>query len=177
MLDMYVFKWFHRLAWKPYVKASARHIPLSATSCHSPSCHRSWPVGKIRRMHSRSCIPRHFQSARQAKLDRFRHFFMDPSVWSMAANWAPPIAGITQWFPSPKLDPRKVIRVIFPFSRKWAGLSKKIRDLESSWLGLFRNAGLNLSVQVSFSNGGVPLWARLRSKVHPSLELLAMLRA
>ncbi len=102
---------------------------------------------------------------------------MCPRVRLLAAEWVTPVTGIVQVFPSCAPDTRRMIRIILSFSRKWAGLSKKTRELESLWLGLFKDAGLNCMLQVSFSSGGIPLWSCLRCKVHPSLELIQKLRA
>jgi hypothetical protein len=67
MLDLFVFKHLcgdgvHRLRCSPFVKPSARHIPLTPASCHAPSCHRAWPIAEVSRMHSRSFNYRHFRA-------------------------------------------------------------------------------------------------------------------
>ncbi len=80
MLDLLVLK--HeassgvQMAWKPFVKPTARHVPLRVMSAQSMSCHRSWPRAEIQRMFSRSCFEHHFQEAKSAKLTRFGWFFL-----------------------------------------------------------------------------------------------------
>ena len=182
MLDMFVFKWCehgsYRLAWKPFVQESARHVPLSQTSCHAPSVHRSWPVGEIRRMHARSLVPRHFKLARDAKVGRFQEFFMDSEIIRSTVRWVPPIGDISSHVVALEPpDPCRIVRLILPFSRKWSGLAQKVAAIVSLWQSNLLSVGLNVRVQVSYSSGGVPLWSLLRARVSPNLKLMQAFRS
>lgn len=60
MLDIQVFKTQNgRLLYRPFVKETARHIPLHSSSDHPTSVHHSWPVAEVARMWRRSVRPEH----------------------------------------------------------------------------------------------------------------------
>ncbi len=77
MLDTFVFKGegFELgggfLSYRPYIKPTARHVPLSHHSLHSWSVHRSWPVSEIRRMHSLSMTSCQLEVFKVLKISRF----------------------------------------------------------------------------------------------------------
>ena len=59
MLDLFVpkgerFREHGRLDWKPFIKPTARHVPLSQSSCHASCIHRSRPVAEMSKMHALS---------------------------------------------------------------------------------------------------------------------------
>ena len=64
-LDMTVLISGDRLMWKPFIKPTARRLCLHPSSNHCWSIHRSWPLGEIRRMASRSALLEHFQEFRK----------------------------------------------------------------------------------------------------------------
>ena len=90
MLDLFEFKpadidILGRLSFKPHIKSSARHVPLSSDSHHHKHVHVSWPVSEIRRMyhlsnnHTEAC-----SLFKNLKILRFQQFGMLASILSNA---------------------------------------------------------------------------------------------
>jgi hypothetical protein len=175
MLDLLVFKHtvdaVTQLAWKPYVKPTARHVPLSSSSCHSMSCHRSWPKAEIQRMFSRSCFDRDFQEAKEAKLERFRRFFLAEHVVRSAATWLPRYAPVSC---SSCLVPNvhvRVIRLVLPYTARWGGFVQKLRRLQDAYGPALAETGLTCRFEVSFASSSKPLSQLVKTRVQPSLHV------
>ena len=58
-----------RLSWRPYIKPTANHVPLRASSNHSKGIHAAWPVTEVARMHRLSCTAQDFHVYRDIKLN------------------------------------------------------------------------------------------------------------
>ena len=126
MLDVRLYKGLKfaydgRLDFCPYIKPSARHVPLSCFSAHAPSVHRGWPMGEIRRMHKLSGLRSVFEMYRNIKINRFRRFMLKPAVIQSCVLWRPPtlknprrsqghlcLRAIVDWHPA--LSPRRWLR-------------------------------------------------------------------
>ena len=95
MLDLFVFKLTEsscqnnvcKVSWRPYVKSTSRHVPLSSTSEHPEFVHVSWPLSEMRRMHSLSEHRSDFLEFRDLKIARFEHFLMPHSILSACRMW------------------------------------------------------------------------------------------
>ena len=177
MLDIFVFKHESngttKLAWKPYVKPTARHVVLSTSSSHSVSCHRAWPVAEICRMFSRSCFSHHFEEARRAKLDRFEWFFLASESVDLAARWVPKVIPCT-FRAEPVVGP-KIVRLVLPFTTKWQGLARTLRSLELQWSSELQKHGFVVHVGVTFKRGSAPLHCLVKHEISPSLHVFRSL--
>jgi hypothetical protein len=175
-LDLFVFKASehgapHRLAWRPYVKPTARHVPLSSASCHPMSCHRSWPRAEIQRMFSRASFRADFECAKQQKLSRWRSFFLSPSVVASAAAWQPKIL-----LRSCSVIDRPVVRIVrlvLPYSERWRGINSKLQALLRLWSAHLREGGFELRIGVTFARGARPLWQLVRARVAPDMHVFS----
>ena len=71
MLDIEIYKSQRGANWilrhKPYVKPTARHIPLGSDSYHPRSVHQSWPRAEMLRLHKRASLPQQSLLFRLAK--------------------------------------------------------------------------------------------------------------
>ncbi len=174
MLDLLVFKHTNNsrtsLRWKPYVKPTARHIPLSSSSCHTRRCHSSWPSAEIKRMYSRSVEHRHFLEAKALKLERFRSLFLDESIVAAAEAWTPRIVPSCIPVLEPEREHERPIRLVLPYSSKLVGLSAAIRRHYVEWQESFRLRQFPFVVQLSWARGGRPLWQLARMRVDPRLD-------
>ncbi len=181
MLDLLVFK--HStggqtsLRWKPFVKPTARHIPLSSSSCHSWRCHNSWPVAEVKRMHSRSVEHRHFLEARASKLDRFRSFFLQESIVAAAEAWTPRIVPSCVSFVELERVYSRPIRLVLPYSSRLRGLSNAIARHDKEWQDSFCLRQFPFRIQLSWARGGRPLWQLARLRVDPHLEVYRAFRS
>ncbi len=85
MLDLFIFKLESTtgvsLAWKPFVKPTAVHVPLHSSSIHPRSTHTSWPVAEIARMYRRSLFVKDFTVAKTRMISRFRRFFLEAETF------------------------------------------------------------------------------------------------
>ncbi len=165
MLDLRITKTVctdgvHRLRWMPYIKPTARHVPLTRSSCHSAKCHGSWPLAEISRMYSRSFNDRSFRMFKQIKIDRFSHFFLRPDVLQSCERWLPKLP-FCLGLADPPVKPR-VIRLVLPFSVRWNGIQRMLREVHALWSDSLSRRGLTFVVQVSFSKGSQPLSSRVR---------------
>lgn len=77
------------LKFKPYVKPTARHIPLASDSYHPWGVHKSWPVAEMLGMSRRSSDVHLARAWQQAKIRKFLHFFIDARVVQVCKDWQP----------------------------------------------------------------------------------------
>jgi len=158
MLDTWIYRpetYDGSLAWKPYIKPTARHVPLGSDSNHHMGIHRSWPITELQRMHKLSCDPRTSRGYRQEKLARFKHHFMPPSIIQLCESWDPH-AGTLQ--PSGcRQDMVRTIRVIVPFHPVLAsGLQQELTTVHRHFDSTLRRAhfGEGFTPRVAFAAGG-----------------------
>lgn len=163
MLDLWISKrecsdGVVRLRWSPFIKDTARHVPLTSSSCHSWHCHRSWPRAEISRMHRLSWCRSVFETSKRWKIDRFSHFFLRRSVLQDCENWCPKIPLNFGFAPKISVD-RRVLRIVLPYSSRWDGLRAELRKTYQAWCGSLSLLGYAVEVQVSFCRSSRPLWA------------------
>lgn len=163
-LDLFVFKSdparCSSVMVRPYIKESARHIPLASDSMHPPAVHRSWPVAEVIRMHRRSSCSSISKAWRRAKIVRFQAFRLDPAVVQKCMAWEPSV---------PSEVARKVlcslgasvvstIRAIIPYRREFLGLPSEFARFVADWTPhLKAELGQDFKFVISWSAGGRPL--------------------
>lgn len=179
MLDMLVFKASFagatKLVYKPYIKPSARHIPWGSVSSRSWGCHLAWPKAEVQCMFDRSFFRKHFEEFRELKVSRFQAFFLCPFGVEKALNCTPrlvPLSGASVEL-SALPARRQVVRLILPFSKRWAGLDSKLKSLRRMRSHVFAMLGVEFEIGLSFSRGRKPLWQIVRLPVSADLNVLS----
>ena len=175
MLDLFVFKdplCPGRLGWKPYVKPSARHIPLSCDSCHAEHVHKSWPVSEIRRMYNRSKRVEDFEVARGRMLQRFEYFYMRHDILEACRSWQPsPRSFVAQAalaeHSRPAVFSPVIFRLVIGFHPCWkhVNLAGALNQTLVEWgprLQAIWRRKVSFCFQVAFRNDLRPLVHRLR---------------
>ncbi len=165
MLDVFLFKGedfvsTSLLSHRPYIKPTARHIPLSHTSVHNWSVHRSWPVSEIARMHELSMSKLHFEHFRNLKVARFREFYMLDSIVQQCLAWTKPKVRVT------RTPPAVLLRIVIPFHPGLRHFGHSLRCVVQEWAPLMARVwqykgdhtnGKFMDIQVSFSSAGPAL--------------------
>ena len=160
MLDLEIFKSErNKLAFRPFVKPSARHVPLASDSLHPPAVHLSWPVCEVARMHSRSIYSHDYASFRKQKIDRFCKCLMSPAVIQSCLAWKPTFQ--TQ---RAHTYNRNLVRIAVPYHPYGAKtLLSRIRRICDLWSEHGRSSwGLSPTISISWKKGGSPLFSKLR---------------
>jgi hypothetical protein len=169
MLDLMVFKGPRfrscgKLDYRPHIKPTARHVPLSARSCHPEHVHRSWPISEISRMRRLSLHSWSFLHFRERMLYRFRKFYMRPDILHRCAEWLPSsVRRRAQDIPASCVRLRAVVRY-HPCLRSLPG---KLAKLCADWGEIVgrcfhATAPPRILVQVAFQNAARPLFIVLR---------------
>ena len=149
------------LGYKPFIKPSARHVPLASDSAHQRSVHLSWPLAEIRRMWLRSSCWQDFRKFRDLKISRWGHFFLDRAILENCRSWLPRVSQVRRQKPAEKFE--LVVRFVCPFHPAHAGLANKLKALSLKWgPSLFLELGVSLDIQVCFRSGSTPLQFALR---------------
>ena len=88
-LDLSIFRRGHSrsLCFRPFVKPTARHIPLASHSEHPWRVHASWPIAEMARMRSRSMLTADFVRFSRLKLARFAETFLDRGIIQACKRW------------------------------------------------------------------------------------------
>ena len=168
MLDLLVTKvrteGEYRLAWQPFVKATARHIPLGADSWHSTGVHRAWPRAEVNIMYNRSSTYAAFKKFKEMKLQRFRHHFLEPKAIQRAEAFDPlPLPpqrnSTSRKEESLEGKPQRTIRIVLPFHPQLKGIPGRLQRTMTRWTSELERLGLFMHVQVSWCSGGKPLFA------------------
>jgi hypothetical protein len=170
-LDLTVFKTAPEresslLSWRPYIKPTARHVPLSTESLHPPSVHRSWPKAEMLRMTRRSATSAMAVSWRSHKLQRFQHFMLSPSVLQDCRTWrARSGAEVAKhWCSKPSLSTK--VRLVLPFRAELSSLPAELRHLAKLWRGqLLFETGLDVEPCVCWSKAGASLLDLVRGRM------------
>jgi len=168
MLDLFIYKGdrfakMNRLDYKPFVKPTARHIPLSSSSKHAPRVHKSWPVAEVARMHRLAMHKHDFIDFKLAKIARFELFSLDPAVIRSCHDWVPkiPSAIASQCVKSWSVP--RAVRIIFPFDETtYDGFSCIVRSVNRVWKMLLPNILGNVELRIGARNSGTPLATALR---------------
>jgi hypothetical protein len=170
MLDVFLFKGDDfsstgLLRYRPFIKPTARHIPLSHTSIHSWSVHRSWPISEVARMFELSMTKEHFELFRNRKVARFREFNMLGSIVERCMSWTKPEARTA------RISPVVLLRVVVPFHPGLRHFGHDLRQVVRDWSPLMARVwqykgdctdGRFMDIQVSYSYSGPALAAVCR---------------
>ena len=123
------------LEYKPYVKETSQKRRLCSTSAHPFSCHRSWPLGEIRRLSNRSSNLAVFLVAGKS-LDDLRFHMVDERIVSRAEACNP-------WFCSPPrrtpADPMRWLAIPFHPVISRIGKPSIIDSVLLEWLPVLRS--------------------------------------
>ena len=154
------------LVYRPHIKPTARHIPLSSASYHAPSVHRSWPLSEIHRMYRRSASLVVGRCWAMKKVNRFKCFFLSPKVIATCEAYRgctkSKVARSTLLVRPSPCD--RVVRAILPFRRELMGLPRRFEQLCSVWKpSLLHETRLALDFKVCWSSGGRNLRNLLRT--------------
>ena len=171
MLDLFVWKGLRfdasgALDFRPYIKPTARHIPLINSSRHLPSIHTGWPKAEIMRMHRLSLHAEDFEWFKRIKLDRFTEFGISELVLKSCADWIP-LAGsqISKQCFVPRVVTRGV-RCVLPYhGGLYRGLPALAHEIGESWNLMLRNCNFESALNLGFKNSGLPLGIVLRRNV------------
>ena len=146
------------LSFEPYIKPSARHVPLSSWSYHPEAVHRSWPVAEMVRMTRRSSTGNAGIRWREIKLLKFRRFFLKRCILSACAGWrarSGSVCAKQHLMQGRATEQPKIVRLILPFRRELRGLPSELRNLTKSWIdSLVIDTALRPVIQVSWSRAG-----------------------
>jgi len=161
MLDLMTIKrernGYYFLDWEPFVKPTARHIPLSPTSLHPKGVHNSWPISEVRRMHNRCRDIKHFPEHRDYMIDRFSWFFLDPQTIKRCSEWNPKFPRYVVE-PEPVYSKSRDIKLIVPFHPALKGLCSFLnRALEPHFLWVKRSVGIDFRLRVVWRKHDTPL--------------------
>jgi hypothetical protein len=174
MLDAFIYKGptfkggpvheLRTLDFAPFVKKTARHVPLSPLSAHPRSIHESWPVSEIRRVRRLSMHLHSFHFYRKLKVQRFKLFFLNPDVVHRCEVWKRRLVYNTAVKPTSE---GAVLRFVVKWHPSLAGLNSVIAKFFDEWRGSLGPPGskmANLTVQVAYGLAGKPLYLLCRGK-------------
>jgi hypothetical protein len=165
-LDMEIYKGPNgSLLHRPYIKPTARHIPLSSDSVHPLSVHRSWPVAEVRRMRRRASDMSVGQDWGAFKIARFRHYLLDSRIieackQELVACPSKVAAGflLPSVVASEVVGSSRVARIVLPFHPLLRNLPKCIMAYVESRNGLLKDAlGITLKTQICWGKAGKSL--------------------
>jgi hypothetical protein len=169
MLDVLLYKgpgfWESGfLDYAPYVKPTARAVPLCWTSAHPRHCHLSWPLSEIRRMRR---LSQHFASFRYHKtrlVGRFARFNLDHQVLSSCGR----DGRIIQKKTTRTEGPGRVLRLVVRYHPFLRSLGSSLQKLWHAWqthlVPCFKGRSRveAVSFQVAFKAAAQPLHVVLR---------------
>ncbi len=156
------FKCSQHLDFAPYIKPTARHVPLHTSSAHAPAIHEGWPVGEVSRMRRHSYHGFTFEFHRRLKVRRFARFFLSPKVIRTCKVWRPPLGGYTR-----SAGPvGRILRVVLPWHPALKGLCTRLNLLLQEWGDLredWEATSFLPRAQVAYSMAARPLHILCRS--------------
>ena len=159
MLDLHIYKGrrisvCRKLDYRPHIKSTARHLPLSQFSAHAPSVHKFWPVSEISTMHRLSLHSDDFELYRSIKIARFERFGLDRQVIAACKSWTPRIrSSIAASCIVPR--DRNVLRIIVPYhSHIYRGFSRVLSGVQDTWNLLLGGVCPHLQVAVGYRSHG-----------------------
>ena len=173
MLDITIFKSDSfavsgKFSWRPFIKPTARHIPLSSESAHPEFVHESWPLAEINRMHFLLQSQSDFVTYKELKIQRFQQFAMPPHIIDKCREFQPmPCSQVARKHVLvPANKPKHIIRVILPFHAALARVLKYRLALANAhcvqMLNRWWPGAASVSFQVAWTNHFRPLHVLLR---------------
>ena len=155
------------LGFSPFIKPSARHIPLGPSSAHPAACMRAWPRAELLRMRSRSSCVEAARAAQERKIRRFELFFLDrfiPRDISAEAPCRSPCAmAFTRLISSSREHDPRTIRLVLPWSGRLCGFSRAWCAFNKRWGPILAQVGLHINVQVAWSRASRALASLIRA--------------
>ncbi len=112
---------------RPYVKPTARHLPLHHDSLHHPSVHISWPQAEMLRLYKPSSLCYDFERARDLKVARWAHDFTHDRMLQQRSERQPSHKKVTQ------AAQHRTVRLIMPYHPGLKGLCVALKVIFDSW--------------------------------------------
>ena len=170
MLDIEIYKSQRGANWilrhKPYVKPTARHIPLGSDSYHPRSVHQSWPRAEMLRLHKRASLPQQSLLFRLAKITRFAYFGLDEQALDKCLDWSPGIKGIcipAHLQTGSLVAKQREMYIAIPYHEAFFGVQTAINKVVDKWRQhLIESTGISYSVKIAWSRASDPLQFKLR---------------
>ena len=167
MLDVLVHKErrgaMSALAWRPYKKPSARHLPLHDSSQHLRSTHESWPLAELQRF-SRTCMKDvHFRQRRLDFIRHLEHHFVSRSIIDSCRLWYPKVRSI---FAKSLQSSGEVDRMwlVLPFHAACTvGVRRALAEVQKQFQALWSKLGCSeWCLGLACASGGLNLQMILR---------------
>ena len=172
-LNLSVWRNGQRFHVKHAFKPTSLGIPLSASSCHHASVHKSWPAGMVAGIKALSTNDKHYRESLNTFMSRFTEH-CTPTLWSQPTTARKPPAHVSASSPPPTLwcplafhpgTHRVLQRVIREFVAKNGELTNVLGSFVFGGRdGAFERAGSVPCVQIRLSwyNNLPNLVARMR---------------
>ena len=147
----------------PFIKPTAKHIPLGPHSQHAGFVHRSWPVGEIQRMRKLSMHDHTFEEYRDLKIARFVQFSLSHEVVESCRNWKPTTPSSICKSSLIKSANFNILRVVVPFNAYICrGMHAVKVKIQESLDILLRGVMSRVQFEICYCNSGQPLHIALR---------------
>ena len=124
------------IKFKPYVKKTARHLPLSSSSYHPANILRAWPLAEMSRMSRRSSDREAARVWQKAKIWKLQHHFFDSRVVALCKEWQPAVPSVVArgFLANIHTAPRELlVRLVLPLRREWSGIASKLKALSKQY--------------------------------------------
>ena len=152
------------LEFFPFVKDTARHLPLTSDSIHPWPVHRSWPLAECRRLAKRGSAVETAKAWIEAKIARRRYLLMSEVVCQRCEKQLRECikSEVAESFTrgSVIVEPSGILRVrsVLPFRPEVRGLPRAIHGFLAARSGhLADTLGIRLDVQISWCRASAPL--------------------
>ena len=166
-LDFTVFKeacgGCTRLRFRPYVKPTARHLPLSPFSVHPRSVHGSWPVAEAARLLKRCSHRADGEEWIRMKVAQWHHRLLDVEVLRRCRAVATACAGseVAANFlgasgrSEGRFEDKRHLRLVLPYHPNLVGLQRAIMEFISARNAHFKKTlGSEFVLQISWCKAG-----------------------
>ncbi len=101
----------------------------------------------------------------QAKIRKFEHHFLNHEVIDRCKAWQPACESVVakrSICPTACESSVVIIRIVLPFRREWAGISKQLKAVLDDYRAfLLFEIEIGIAIQVSWSSGGCNLQSML----------------
>ena len=149
------------LEFSPYVKPTARHLPLSSDSCHTRSVHASWPVSECRRMFKRASCADLAKAWVAAKISRWRHHLLDERIVSRCERLVtcmPSLVAkraVLEFEGHEGLVETSRVRLVLPYRPEFISLPSRLRAfLADKNCHFLQTLGRQFDVQICWCRAG-----------------------
>jgi hypothetical protein len=148
------------LKFRPYIKETARHVPLSSDSYHPWAVHKGWPVAEMLRMDRRASERETGRIYQELKLQRFSRYMLDPTVLQACHEWRRKCKSLVAGAVLCKASQcnSRICRIVLPFRKELSLLPSLLRAIAKRMAPyVVGETGLDILIQVSWARAGKPL--------------------